>query len=160
VLGSLVKQFVKGQTADQADWLIGEGILGPALQGQALRSLKAPGTAFNFDTQPGHMRDYQDLPDDGDPRHDHGGVHINSGIPNHAFYLAATDLGGNAWEKAGPIWYRALVERLHENSNFQAAADATVAVAGELFGEGTSEQQVIQSAWARVGIDVALKSTP
>ena len=101
VFGSLVRQRSLGQTADQADWLIGEGIMGPELPGEALRSLKAPGTAFKFDNQPADMAHYVNLPDDGDPRHDNGGVHINSGIPNHAFYLAATGIGGNAWEKAG-----------------------------------------------------------
>jgi len=45
------------------------------------------------------MAHYVNLPDDGDPRHDNGGVHINSGIPNHAFYLAAIGIGGNAWER-------------------------------------------------------------
>jgi len=152
VFGSLVKQRSLGQTADQADWLIGEGILGPALPGQALRSLKAPGTAFDFDNQPAHMDHYVDLPDDGDPRHDHGGVHINSGIPNHAFYLLATALGGNAWETAGSIWYRTLTQRLNENSEFQQAADATVAASGELFAAGGAEEEAVRSAWEQVGI--------
>ncbi len=39
---------------------------------------------------------------------DNGGVHINSGIPNKAFHNVAMELGGNAWEKAGGIWYSAL----------------------------------------------------
>ena len=57
-------------------------------QGDALRSLKAPGTAYDDDVlgkdpQPAHMDDYVQT------RDDNGGVHINSGIPNHAFYLAA-----------------------------------------------------------------------
>ena len=64
--------------------------------------MKAPGTAWTFDKQPAHMADYVDLPDDNDPQNDNGGVHINSGIPNHAFYLAATTLGGHAWEARGP----------------------------------------------------------
>ena len=42
---------------------------------------------------------------------DDGGVHINSGIPNRAFYLAATEIGGYAWEKAGRIWYETLRDR-------------------------------------------------
>src|SRR5215813_8312571 len=126
VFGSLVKQYALGQTATDADWLIGEGILAPGL-GAALRSLKAPGTAFDGDSQPAHMRDYRRLPDDDDPRHDNGGVHINSGIPNHAFYLASTALGGHAWEKAGRIWYDALTKRLQPASDFRAAAGATVA---------------------------------
>src|SRR5207302_1639496 len=90
VFGSLVKQHHLKQTADHADWLIGAGILGSALHGQALRSMKAPGTANDLDRQAGSMSGYADLPDDNDPAHDNGGVHINSGIPNRAFYLAAT----------------------------------------------------------------------
>jgi len=155
VLGSLVRQRSLGQTADQADWLIGEGIMGPELPGEALRSLKAPGTAFKYDNQPADMAHYVNLPDDGDPRHDNGGVHINSGIPNHAFYLAAIGIGGNAWEKAGAIWYTTLTTRLHENSDFQAAADATVAVSGDLYGAGGAEQQAVRSAWVQVGITPA-----
>jgi len=155
VFGSLVRQRSLGQTADQADWLIGEGIMGPELPGEALRSLKAPGTAFKYDNQPADMAHYVDLPDDGDPRHDNGGVHINSGIPNHAFYLAATGIGGNAWEKAGAIWYTTLTTRLNENSDFQAAADATVAASGELYGAGGAEQQAVRSAWVQVGITPA-----
>ena len=155
VFGSLAKQHSLGQTADQADWLIGEGMMGPQLPGAALRSLKAPGTAFKFDNQPADMNHYVQLPDDGDPRHDSGGVHINSGIPNHAFYLAAVALGGNAWEKAGSIWYTTLTTRLNENSDFQAAADATVAVSGELFGAGGAEQQAVREAWQQVGITPA-----
>jgi Zn-dependent metalloprotease len=155
VFGCLVKQRSLGQTADQADWLIGPGILGPQLPGAALRSLKAPGTAFKFDNQPAHMDQYVQLPDDGDPRHDNGGVHINSGIPSHAFFLAATALGGNAWEKAGSIWYTTLTTRLHEDSDFQAAADATVEVSGTLFGAGGAEQQAVRAAWQQVGITPA-----
>jgi Zn-dependent metalloprotease len=152
VFGSLVKQYGRGQTADQADWLIGEGILGSAVHGEALRSMKAPGTAFDLDRQPAHMDDFQDLPDDDNPHNDHGGVHINSGIPNHAFFLAATAMGGYAWEKAGRIWYVTLTERLQPFSEFLAAAEATVTVAGELFGDGSQEQDHVRDAWRRVGV--------
>jgi Zn-dependent metalloprotease len=152
VFGSLVKQHRLGQSADEADWLVGAGILAPELQGEALRSLKAPGTAHLFDDQPGSMAGFQDLPDDDNPRNDHGGVHINSGIPNRAFHLAATAIGGNAWEKPGQIWYRTLTQQLGENSEFQEAAEATVEVAGELFGDGGDEQQAVRSAWETVGV--------
>ena len=152
VFGSLVKQYGRGQSADQADWLLGEGILGSAVHGEALRSMKAPGTAFDLDRQPAHMDDYQDLPDDDDPRNDHGGVHINSGIPNRAFFLAATAMGGYAWEKAGRIWYATLTEHLRPFSEFLDAAEATVAVAGELFGDGGQEQEQVRDAWRQVGV--------
>jgi Zn-dependent metalloprotease len=149
VFGSLVKQYSRGQTAEEADWLIGEGTLVPAL-GKALRSMKDPGTAFDGDPQPAHMDDYKDLPDDNDPANDNGGVHINSGITNRAFYLAASAIGGHAWEKAGKIWYVTLTEHLQPESQFADAASATVAVAGELFSE--SEQGLVQKAWEDVGV--------
>jgi Zn-dependent metalloprotease len=149
VFGSLVKQFGLGQTAEQADWLIGEGILVESL-GQALRSMKAPGTAFKFDDQPATMADYKDLPDDNNPRNDNGGVHINSGIPNKAFYLAATALGGNAWEKAGPIWFKTLTEKLKADAQFVDAANATVEAAGELY--SSQEQDAVRGAWQEVGV--------
>jgi len=106
VFGSLVKQRILNQTADEADWLIGEGIFTSKVNGKALRSMKEPGTAYNDpvlgkDPQSGHMKDYVRL----SPWEDNGGVHINSGIPNRAFCITAMEIGGYAWEKAGRIWY-------------------------------------------------------
>lgn len=57
---------------------------------------------FGTDPQPKHVRDLYI----GDK--DSGGIHINSGIPNHAFYVAAMTLGGHAWEKLVHVWYEAL----------------------------------------------------
>jgi Zn-dependent metalloprotease len=151
VFGSLVKQYSLGQGAAEADWLIGEGILVPEL-GQSLRSMSEPDSSQVATPQPAHMADYVDLPDDGDPRNDNGGVHINSGIPNKAFYLVATALGGNAWEVPGQIWYQTLTQRLGPASQFPDAAQATVEAAGELFGAGGSEEQAVQQAWEEVGV--------
>ncbi|MCP2244487.1 M4 family metallopeptidase [Lentzea aerocolonigenes] len=150
VFGSVIKQHTLGQTADQADWLLGAGILGTQLPGRALRSMKDPGTAHDFDRQPAHMDDYVDLPDNGDPRNDNGGVHINSGIPNKAFYLVATAVGGHSWEKPALIWYDALATRLQRNSQFKDAAEATVASAKELYGD--DEAGIVRSAWREVGV--------
>jgi Zn-dependent metalloprotease len=96
------------------------------------------------------MRDYRDLPDNNRPGNDNGGVHINSGIPNRAFYLAATAIGGNAWEKAGRIWYTTLTEKLHSTADFKTAADATVEVAGASF--SAAEQDAVRNAWREVGV--------
>ena len=68
--------------------------------------MKAPGTAYDGDRQPAHRTQLRRPARRQRPANDNGGVHINSGIPNRAFYLAATALGGNAWEKAGRMWYR------------------------------------------------------
>ncbi len=153
VFGSLVKQRSLGQTAAQADWIIGQGLFTSNVNGIGLRSMKDPGTAYNDpvlgkDPQPGHMKDYVTTTSD------NGGVHINSGIPNRAFYLIASELGGNAWEKAGQIWYVTLRDRIRSNTDFQGAADLTYAVAGELFGAGSLEQQAVKNGWAGVGINV------
>jgi Zn-dependent metalloprotease len=47
VFGSMVKQYANKQTADEADWLIGEGLLAPGIHGRALRDMLHPGTAYN-----------------------------------------------------------------------------------------------------------------
>ncbi|MDP9291376.1 MAG: M4 family metallopeptidase [Verrucomicrobiota bacterium] len=151
VFGSLVKQKRKRQTAAKADWLIGAGLLADGVKGVALRSMAEPGTAYDDpalgkDPQPGHMKDYKTVD------WDSGGVHINSGIPNHAFYLAARELGGHAWEKAGRIWYEALCNRFHPNTDFRRAATLTSAVAAELFGKNSIEQKAVRSAWKQVGL--------
>ncbi|NJN87063.1 MAG: M4 family metallopeptidase, partial [Leptolyngbyaceae cyanobacterium SL_7_1] len=151
VFGSLVKQRSLNQTVDQADWLIGEGILSKDAQGVAFRSLKAPGTAYNDpvlgrDIQPAHYAKlYRGTADD-------GGVHINSGIPNHAFYLAAMAMGGYAWEKAGQIWYLALTNGLRPRANFRQAAKATISIAAQVYGHDSQEQQAVRSAWQQVGV--------
>jgi Zn-dependent metalloprotease len=85
---------------------------------------------------------------------DQGGVHTNSGIPNHAFYLIAVELGGFSWERAGRIWYEALTKRLTSSSDFQAAADATFGTAGDLYGVGSDEQKAVSGGWSGVGIKV------
>jgi Zn-dependent metalloprotease len=159
VFGSLVKQRALGHSADQADWIIGEGLFTPRVNGVGIRSMKAPGTAYDDpvvgqDPQPAHMRDYVNTVQD------NGGVHINSGIPNHAFYIVARELGGNAWEKAGRIWYVTLRDKLAARSNFQEAARLTFATAGELFGVGSLEQQAARAGWAEVGIDVESGAEP
>jgi Zn-dependent metalloprotease len=99
------------------------------------------------------MSAYVVLPDDDDPRNDHGGVHINSGIPNHAFYLVATTLGGNAWESAGQIWYDTLTGGgLPSTADFATAAQATIDAATNRFGDGSAEQQAVRSAWQEVQV--------
>ncbi len=156
VFGSLVKQWHNGQSADDADWLIGEGLFTPNVNGAALRSMKDPGSAYDDpqlggkDPQPGHMNDYVDLPDTRGG--DWGGVHINSGIPNRAFYLVATSIGGNAWEQAGTIWYDALCGQIDANSTFSDAANATITAAANRYGEGSNEHVAVTSAWQEVGV--------
>lgn len=155
VFGSMVKQWSKGQTADQADWLIGADIFTPNFKGRALRDMENPGTAFDDpvlgkDPQPAHMRDYVNLPDDDD--NDHGGVHTNSGIPNRAFVLAAKAIGGRSWEVAGKIWYVTLTERLTSTADFAKCANQTISVARDLFPADPSIATKVAQAWVDVGV--------
>ena len=153
VFGSLVKQYKKRQSAKSADWLIGKGLLAPGVKGKALRSMKEPGTAYDDpvlgkDPQPGNMKDYVKTNDD------NGGVHINSGIPNRAFYEVAIRLGGYAWQKAGQIWYVTLRDKLRPTSQFHDAARFTLAAAKELYGNGSLEFKAVRQGWGEVGIKV------
>jgi Zn-dependent metalloprotease len=152
VFGALVEQFAAGQTADEASWLIGVGLFTDQVEGDAIRSLAAPGTAYDddvlgVDPQPGHMRDYIDTVED------NGGVHLNSGIPNKAFHVAATTIGGFAWESAGSIWYHAITEgEVTATATFAEFAAQTLRSAAALFGAGSPEETAVSGAWEAVGV--------
>jgi Zn-dependent metalloprotease len=159
IFGTLVKQFShkpRKQSVGQADWLIGKGLFTRKVKGVALRSMKEPGKAYNDpvignDPQHGHMDEYEET------KNDNGGVHINSGIPNRAFYLAALGIGGYAWEKTGKIWYVTLRDRLMEDSTFEDAARLTYEVSGSLYGINGSEQNAVYKAWDDVGLRIKTK---
>ncbi len=154
VFGSLVKQRHLGQSAEQADWLIGAELLAPGVNGVALRSMKAPGTAYDDprlgkDPQPATMSGYVSTTSDS------GGVHTNSGIPNHAFYLVATGIGGNAWEAPGQVWYDVLTgPDITTECDFATFARLTYAAAVTRFGAGSAQAGAVAAAWAQVGLPV------
>ena len=144
VFGSCMKQRVLGQSAADADWLVGQGIFLPGVQGMALRSMEAPGTAYDDpdlgkDPQVGSMDDYVETTED------NGGVHLNSGIPNRAFYLAATAIGGSSGEGAGRIWYAALTSGIGRRHRLRGLRRATVEAAGE-------HANAVTTAWTTVGV--------
>ena len=150
-------------TADEADWLTGQGLFTSRVKGVALRSMKAPGTAYDDpvlgkDPQPADMDGYVKLPSDA--QHDNGGVHTNSGIPNRAFYLAATGIGGNSWEGAGLVWYDVLTgSDITKDIDFAGFAALTVAAAQKRFGASSSEAKAVQDAWVTVKVTKAAGST-
>jgi Zn-dependent metalloprotease len=148
--GSMLKQYRLKQLPSESDWLIAAGIWAEEVNGIALRSMKEPGTAYDDprvgkDPQPAHMKNFVETAEDG------GGVHINSGIPNHAFYLVAMGLGGYSWEKPGRIWYQALIDpKLKSSATFKQFADITVDVALREYNEKVSV--VVKKAWTEVGV--------
>jgi Zn-dependent metalloprotease len=152
VFGALVEQHSRKQTVAEASWLIGQELFTDMVEGAALRSMKAPGTAYDDDIlgrdpQPAHMRDFVET------RDDNGGVHINSGIPNRCFYLVAEALGGYAWQRAGQIWYDTITEGgLTPRAGFDDFARATAQAARSRFGSGSPELDSVERAWAAVGV--------
>ncbi|EWT00374.1 peptidase M4, partial [Intrasporangium oryzae NRRL B-24470] len=152
VFGVLVKQHALGQSAAEADWLVGAELFTPSVRGRALRDMQHPGTAYNdprlgTDPQPASMDGYVDTVDD------NGGVHINSGIPNRAFVLAALAIGGNAWEDAGAIWYAAVSgDGIRADCDFATFADLTVRAAVSRHGDGSPQHTAVRDAWAAVGV--------
>lgn len=154
VFGSLIKQRAHNQHVQEADWLIGVGLFTDQVNGDAIRSLKAPGSAYDDpvigkDPQPGHMDGYVTT------FADNCGVHINSGIPNRAFYLLATELGGHAWKRAGRIWYESVRHPDRSSSIlFQAFATLTLEVAERLYGSSSDERHAVVGAWNEVGIPI------
>ncbi|KAK2669704.1 hypothetical protein RAB80_015230 [Fusarium oxysporum f. sp. vasinfectum] len=150
VFGIMIKQKVQNEKAHGADWLIGEDCILPGVKGVALRSMKAPGTAYNDarfgkDPQPDNMKGYEIIVED------NGGVHIYSGIPNKAFYLASVAFGGYSWEKAGKIWWETMRSgKIAPKCQFKHFADITVEIAEELFGEEAAK--IVRKAWTDVGV--------
>ncbi len=144
VFGIQVKQRALNQDVTQSDWLIGADIVGPELA-PALRSMKAPGTANPHDDQPADMDHY--VPG--------GDVHTNSGIPNRAFYVVATTLGGHAWDAAGPIWYATLCDpSLRPDASFSQFARLTLAHAQSSYGATSSQADAVRAGWDAVKVSV------
>nr|WP_026693175.1 M4 family metallopeptidase [Peribacillus kribbensis] len=150
VFGTVIKQHHLKQTASEADWLIGADIMGPSLKGQALRSMKAPGTAFDNklmgkDMQPDHMKNYYSGSDD------NYGVHINSGILNKAFYLVSMEIGT---DKAAAVWYQGM-QKLYATADFSAFFHTIQQAAQSLADKGEVPETApksVESAFQAVGI--------
>lgn len=150
VFGIMIKQRANNQDVKKSNWLIGEKVMiGPKY---ALRSMKAPGTAYlnhpdlGDDPQPATMDKYQNLPDTS--AGDWGGVHINSGIPNFAFYVSAFNMGGYSWDKAGRIWYAVMTDtNLAQDAKFADVKNLTILHAGKMFGVNSPEERAVKQGW-------------
>ena len=151
VFGAMVEQFSLGQTSQDASWLIGAELFTDAVRGEALRSMRAPGTAYDDpvlgrDPQPSTFAGYVGTTED------NSGVHLNSGIPNRAFYVTATMLGGPSWERAGRVWYDTLTGTLAPDAGFATFARATLDAAGARYGAASAEVDAVAAGWDDVGV--------
>jgi bacillolysin len=96
---------------------------------------------------------------------DNGGVHINSGISNHAFYLAVEGgtnrvsklsvqgVGAANRRQIERVFYRAFTQLLTANSTFAMARFATIQAARDLYGGGSDAERAITEAWTAVGVN-------
>ena len=148
--GALNESFadVFGAMIDRDDWLVGEDVVNvSAFPSGALRSLIDPNqgqptNSFNTGWQPKHVNQQFTGPED------NNGVHINSGIPNHAFYQFANAVGR---DKAEDVYYRALDVYLTKSSQFIDARLAVIQSAQDL-GLSATEVQAARNAFDAVGI--------
>jgi Zn-dependent metalloprotease len=147
---------VFGAMVDNVNWTLGELIVKDysLFPSGALRDMENPhngGTPGSPSWQPANMSEFVNT------TQDNGGVHINSGIPNRVFYLAATSIGRS---NAARIWYRALTVYLTRNSKFIDARIATVNAAGDIFGATSNEVTQVKNAWDEVGVTDGTGTTP
>jgi Zn-dependent metalloprotease len=152
IFGIMIKQKANNQDVNASNWLVGENII--LGKKYALRSLKAPGTAYKnhpelgSDPQPAHFKDYTNDP------FDNGGVHLNSGIPNHAFYLACKEIGGFSWEKVGRVWYATMCDKklVPKTASFADFKNSTLVNAKKIFKADKAVEKAINNAWTAVGV--------
>jgi thermolysin len=153
IMGTSIEFFFQqpGSGNLRADYLIGEDAIRPG----GIRSLADP-LAY------------------GDPDHysrrftgtqDNGGVHTNSGIANHAFYLAVEGgtnrtsglsvqgVGAGNREQIERVFYRAFTEMLPADATFAVARTATVQAARDLFGANSAAERAVSQAWTAVGVN-------
>jgi len=148
--GAINESFadIFGTMIDRDDWQLGEDIVNTQyFSSGAMRDLSNPNNGGNELSdrgwQPKDMTEYYT------GSGDNGGVHINSGIPNRAYYLIATAIGK---EKAEQIYYRTLDTYLTANSQFIDLRLGVIQAATDLHGADSQEVQTAVSAFDTVGI--------
>lgn len=134
----------------RADWLVGEDVI-----------------------KPGGLRNMANPASNGDPDHysvrftgtgDNGGVHINSGIANLAFYLAieggphprtgaaVQGVGFANREQIEKVFYRAFTQLMPSNTNFSQARAITLQAARDVYGANSPAERAVAQAWSAVGV--------
>lgn len=150
-VGAEFQYQTAGSGTRQADYLIGEDVIRPG----GVRSLANPGAFGDPDHYSQRFRGPEDF----------GGVHINSGIPNHAFYLAieggtnrtsglaVQGVGAANREQIEKVFYRAFVYLLTSDATFSSARAATIQSARDLYGSGSPAERAVVQAWTAVGVN-------
>jgi bacillolysin len=153
IIGTSVEFFYQpvGPNLMQADYLIGEDVITPG----GIRNLANPGAFADPDH---YSRRFTGAEDD-------GGVHINSTIVSHAFYLAieggtnrtsglsVQGVGAANREQMEKVYYRAFTQLLPSNATFAVARTVTIQAARDLYGAGSAPERAVTQAWTAVGVN-------
>lgn len=147
--GALNESFadIFGAMIDRDDWLIGEDVMQPGTH-VALRSLQNPHNGVNSNSpwwQPRIVSEQYN------GTQDNGGVHINSGIPNWAYYLFANNANVGK-DKAEQVFYKALRDYLVKSSKFVDLRIAVLQAANDLYPQGNLVGIAAAAAFDQVGI--------
>lgn len=165
IFGAMVEAYADGAVSSQT-WLIGEDSYTPGTPGDALRRMDNP----NAVGDPDHysVRLYQGTCTPSSSN-DYCGVHTNSSISNHAYYLianggtnrvsgvAVTGIGTTA---AARIFYRALTVYMTASTNFAGARTATLNAATDLYGSTSAQYTGVATGWCAVGVGTCPSTTP
>jgi thermolysin len=153
IMGTAIEFFYQppGSARLQADYLCGEDVVTP----NGIRSMSDPQSMG----QPDHYSRRVIT------SADNGGVHINSGIANHAFYLAieggtnrtsglgVQGVGGASREQIERVFYRAFTQLMPANATFATARAATIQASVDLFGGNSAANRAVTQAWTAVGVN-------
>jgi bacillolysin len=155
IMGAVCEAW-KAKAVSAKTWLVGEEIWTPATPGDALRYMDSP--TKDGSSPDNYLERYTGT-------QDNGGVHLNSGLPNLAFYL--TTVGGKhprnklpytvpglGIDKAGAIFQRALTTKFTANTDMAQARTLLEQAAQELY-PGTCAKTSVSLAWATVGVGAA-----
>ncbi|MFE3326612.1 M4 family metallopeptidase [Streptomyces sp. NPDC059176] len=157
IFGTSVEFFADNKE-DVGDYLIGEEI-----------DIRGDGTPLRYMDKPSKDGNSLDAWQEGAGDVD---VHYSSGIANHFFYLLAEGSGkktingveydsptsdgstvtGIGRDKAYKIWYKALTTYMTSTTDYQAAREATLKAADDLYGADGTEAKTVAAAWNAVNV--------
>jgi Zn-dependent metalloprotease len=166
IMGSMVELRADGGVVSGDTWKIGEDAYTPGTAGDALRRMDNPNSVGDPDHYSLRLYPGTCTPSNAN---DQCGVHTNSSISNHAYYLianggtnrvsgiASPGIGTSAAER---IFYRALVTYMTASTNFAGARTATLNAATDLFGTGSTQYNGVAQGWCAVGVGTCPSGTP
>ena len=158
IFGSMVESFSRGGAVDGDTWKIGEQAYTPGTAGDALRRMDNPNAVGDPDHYSLRLYPGTCTPSNAN---DQCGVHTNSSIQNHAYYLMAAGgtnrvsgvaVTGIGTTDAAKIFYRGLTVYMTASTNFAGARTATLNAATDLFGSASTQYNTIATGWCAVGV--------